>query len=159
MAARTTKGRTIAIVTTTHRPTALRALGVLAAAVPAGVMLVTLAALEGHDVRVLETTTAAGAARRTRVWVADGDGALWVEAAADDRPFHRDLLAHPRVALVHHRRRAVFTATPVPGRAAHAALRALLRAKYGWADAWIGIFQDTSASIPIRLDPVATAAE
>jgi hypothetical protein len=114
---------------------------------------VPLVALEGRDVAVLYTTGTEGELRRTRVWVADGDGALWVEAASAHRPFYRDLVAQPLVELERATGRAHYVATPVSGRAAHDALRRRLREKHGWADAWIGALQDTSGSIAVRLDP------
>lgn len=114
---------------------------------------ITIVALEGRDVAVLYTAAGDGEPHRTRVWIADGDSVLWVEAASADRPFYRDVLARPLVELERTTGRASFVATPVPGPAAHDAVRRMLREKYGWADAWIGVLQDTSGSIAVRLDP------
>ncbi|HJW68979.1 MAG TPA: hypothetical protein VJ829_06460 [Candidatus Binatia bacterium] len=61
---------------------------------------VTLVALEGVEVVQLRTTAPDGSVRTTRTWVADADGATWVEAANPERPFLRDLQAHPEVSLV-----------------------------------------------------------
>jgi hypothetical protein len=44
-------------------------------------------------------------------------------------------------------------AVPLPGDGPHRKIRQLLRAKYGWADAWIGLIADTSRSVAVRLDP------
>jgi hypothetical protein len=35
-------------------------------------------------------------------------------------------------------------------------VRSLLREKYGWADRWVGLLQDTSQAVPVRLDPLTT---
>jgi hypothetical protein len=129
-----------------------RSLGFLTLAALAAFGGVTLVALEGRDVAVLYTTGTTGELRRTRVWVADGGGALWVEAASANRPFYRDLLAQPLVELERASGRARYVASPVSGRAAHDAIRRRLREKHGWADAWIGALQDTSGSIAVRLD-------
>ncbi len=44
---------------------------------------------------------------------------------------------------------------PKPGAAGHRLIRSLLREKYGWADVWVGLIQDTSQSIAVRLLPEA----
>ena len=114
---------------------------------------ITVVALEGRDVAVLRTTARDGGERRTRVWIAAEDGVLWVEAASAGRPFYLDLLEQSLVEVERATGRARFVATPLPGPAAHDAVCHKLREKYGWADVWIGLLQDTSGSIAVRLDP------
>jgi hypothetical protein len=114
---------------------------------------VTVIALEGNEVAVLHTRDASGSVRETRVWLAEQDGALWVEAATPERPFYVDLLREPRVAVVRGDVVLDTTAVPEPGDAGHRRIRALLAAKYGWADAWVGLLQDTSRSVAVRLTP------
>ena len=65
----------------------------LVALVVAGIAFgtVTLVALEGREVVVIETVDDAGAPRRTRTWIADVAGATWIEAATPERPFVADL--------------------------------------------------------------------
>jgi len=54
---------------------------------------------------------------------------------------------------VEHAGRALrMVARPEPGVAGHERIRSLLRAKYGWADRWVALLQDTSRSVAIRLD-------
>ncbi len=128
-------------------------LGVFAGAVAlAGV--VTWVALEGDDVARLSTRAADGGERATRVWVADAEGAVWIEAANPERPFYRHLIANPLVVLERAGVPRAYRATTVPGREGHDRIRSLLRAKYGWADLWIGLFQDTSQSVAVRLEPL-----
>jgi len=114
---------------------------------------VTLVALEGVEVVQLRTTAPDGSVRTTRTWVADADGATWVEAANPERPFLQDLAAHPEVSLVRDGTEHRLHAVPLPGDGPHRKIRQLLRAKYGWADAWIGLVADTSRSVAVRLDP------
>lgn len=121
----------------------------IAAAVLFGV--VTLVALEGREVVVLRTRDAAGAARDTRTWIADAEGDAWIEAANLERPFLRDVGTRTDVALWRHGAWHPCTATVVAGPEGHARIRALLRARYGWADRWIGLLADTSASVALRL--------
>lgn len=111
---------------------------------------VTAVALEGVEVVELRTR-----GRTTRVWIADADGAAWVEAATPDRPFLVDIMADPRVELVRDGRTLSMRATPEPGPAGHERIRRLLAEKYGWADAWIGLLADTSNSVAVRLDPAS----
>lgn len=118
----------------------------------------TLLALEGNEVAVLRTRDAGGALRETRVWLAEDDGALWVEAATPERPFYRDILARPKIEVVRGEAIIPVTAVPEPGSAGHDRIRALLAHRYGWADAWVGLLQDTSRSIAVRLTPLPSAA-
>jgi hypothetical protein len=116
---------------------------------------VTWAALEASDVAVLHTRAADGEVRRTRVWFAEHDGALWLEAPTPQREWLLDVQATPRVSLTRGDATASFDATPVTGGDGQARIRALLAAKYGWRDWWIGFLQDTSHSVAVRLTPTA----
>jgi hypothetical protein len=132
----------------------LVALGVAAGAFGA----LTLVALEGAEVVRLRTTSPDGSLRTTRTWVADADGATWIEAANPARPFLLDVQARPDVLLDRGGRERRLHAVVVPGEAAHRTIRELLRAKYGWADVWIGLLADTSRSVAVRLDPAPVSA-
>ena len=116
---------------------------------------VTWFALEGHDVAILRTRAADGTVRETHVWVAESDGALFVEAATPARAWLLEAEAQPEIELVHAGATGHYRAVPEPGAEGHATIRRLLRAKYGWADQWVALLQDTSTSVLVRLDPVA----
>jgi len=122
--------------------------GFVAALVGFGV--ITLVALEGREVVVVETIASGGEAHRTRTWVADDDGALWVEAANPDRPFLRDLEAAPAAVVERGGRRLTCGATVDASTDGHRRIRTLLAAKYGWADRWVALLADTSRSAAIR---------
>jgi hypothetical protein len=117
-----------------------------------GFAAVTLVALEGVEVVRLRTTPPDGGARTTRIWVADADGAMWIESATPERPFLHDIATHPDVDLVRGARVLPMRATVLAGDEGHRTIRRLLRARYGWADRWIGMLADTSRSVAIRLD-------
>ena len=114
---------------------------------------ITLYALEGHEVIVLRTHAPDGTTRATHTWVADDGGALWVEAAFAERPFFQHLLANPAVEVERGGAIRSYRATPVPNPDGHVRIRALLAQKYGWADCWVGLLQDTSQSVAVRLEP------
>jgi hypothetical protein len=126
----------------------LLALGLLAIV---GFGVVTLVALEGREVVVIETTDASGVARRTRTWIADDAGSAWIEAATPERPFVTDLQRHPALVLERGGARRSCTAEIAPNPDGHARIRELLAARYGWADCWIAMLADTSGSLGIRL--------
>jgi len=124
----------------------------------AGLLLfgaVTLYALEGHEVIVLRTAGDRGAPRETRVWIVDEGDHAWIEAATPERDFYRDLLARPEAELIRAGTTSRVRAEPVPGPEAHGHLRALLRSKYGLADWWVGLLQDTSRSVAVRIAPAS----
>jgi hypothetical protein len=132
----------------------MRAPWVVAAALAAAAFgAVTLTALEGGEVVQLRTLAPDGSVRTTRTWVADDAGATWIEAANPERPFLLDLQARPDVSLVRGGVVQRLRAVAMPGEASHRRIRALLRARYGWADAWIGLLTDTSRSVAVRLEP------
>jgi hypothetical protein len=123
-----------------------------------GFAAITLTALEGNEVVVVRTRDDAGGTRETRVWVAEQDGALWVEAATPERDFYRDLQARPAAELVRGGNTLRVVAHPEPGAAGHERIRGLLAAKYGWADHWVALLQDTSRSVAVRFDPAPRSA-
>lgn len=114
-------------------------------------------ALEGQEVAVLRTFPETGEARETRVWLAPEGEALWIEAATPERAFYRDLLVQPEVELVRGDRVLRLRASPWPGADGHRHVRSLLRERYGLADVWVGLLQDTSRSVAVRLDPAGDA--
>jgi hypothetical protein len=113
---------------------------------------VTLVALEGREVVVIETVDDAGGPRRTRTWIAD-DGGAAVDRGRDARAAVR---GRPPPAAVA-RARAPGRSARVHGRDraepdGHERIRRLLADRYGWADCWIAMVADTHASLGIRLD-------
>jgi len=128
--------------------------GVLVVLLAVGVFgAVTLLALEGKEVVQLRTTAQDGTTRSTRTWIADADGAMWIEAANPERPFLRDLQARPECKLLRGGQAHPVRAVPLPGERGHQKIRQLLAARYGWADVWVGLLTDTSRSVAVRLDP------
>ncbi|MCC6848206.1 MAG: hypothetical protein IT294_06860 [Deltaproteobacteria bacterium] len=119
---------------------------------------VTLAALEGQEVVVLRTRAADGGERTTRAWIADADGAAWVEAANPERPFLHDLARAPDVVLERRARPRRCRARVAANPEGHDRIRRLLAAKYGWADRWVALFADTGRSVAVRLDCTADGA-
>ncbi len=113
---------------------------------------VTLIALEGREVVVLRTSAADGHVRKTRTWVADADGDMWIEAANPDRPFLHDLRGTPHLELQRGGHIYRCSAAVMPNPEGHERIRSLLAAKYGWADGWIGRLTDLSESLALRLD-------
>ncbi len=124
-------------------------LGTIFIAVIAGI---TFVATEGAEVVVLSTRGPNGTTRKTRVWVADLDGAAWVEAANPERDFYADLQRNPTVSMERNGETRPYIAKVFPGAEGNQRIRALLREKYGWADWWLQQLVDTSQSIAVRLD-------
>lgn len=113
---------------------------------------VTLLALEGREVVVVRTRDPNGGDRTTRTWIADADGAAWIEAANPERPFLHDLARDPALVLERQGKPLRCRATVAPNPNGHARIRRLLVAKYGWADRWIALVADTRRSLAVRLE-------
>jgi len=118
----------------------------------------TWVALEGNEVAVLQTRAPDGSMRRTRVWVADHAGLVWIESPTPERAWYRDVLADPHVRLERGDQARDYRAQPMAGSDGHRLIRSLLADKYGWADTWVGLLQDTSRSIAVRLLPLGAAS-
>ena len=116
---------------------------------------ITLIALEGDEVVLLRATSPDGGVHEARVWIVEDAGTPWIEVADADKSFYRAMMARRSVEIVRRGEARSYRPVPVRSDEAHARLRGLLRAKYGWADRWIGVLVDTSDSIPVRLDPIA----
>ncbi len=117
--------------------------------------LLTLVALEGGGVAVLRTRggEAADGIRYTRLWFAEDGDRLWIEAARPGRGFLEDIRREPRIVIERHQRLEAYVAEVQPNPQGHLKVRRLLRKKYGWRDAWIGMLTDTAGSVAILLRP------
>ena len=120
-----------------------------------GFAALTAWALESSGVGVLRTRKSDGSARETHVWYAADGGSLWIEAATPERKFLDDVRRNPEVTLTHDRETATYRARIADTPADHERVRALLRAKYGLRDWWVGLLQDTSRSVAVELRFVA----
>jgi hypothetical protein len=132
----------------------VRRIALLLLALAAAFGAVTWYALEGQEVVVLRTRAPDGGFQETRVWIADADGFSFIEAATPDRPWYQSVRMYPEVEVVRAGQARRYRAVPEPGSVGKARIRSLLRAKYGWADWWVGLIQDTSDSILVRLEPL-----
>jgi hypothetical protein len=112
---------------------------------------ITWLALESAEVVVLRTRDAQGV-HETRVWIADEGPFAWLEAATPEREWYLRLLADPHGEIVRSGQAHAFRAVPEPGQGGHEKIRRLLRAKYGLRDWWVGLLQDTSRSVAVRLE-------
>ncbi len=131
----------------------LRTVGLVGVILLALFVGITWAALEFQDVAVLGTRAVGANLRSTRDWYARTQGVLWLETATPQRPWYLDIRSDPSIELEVLGKVSRFRAVPKPGAAGHRLIRSLFREKYGWADVWVGLIQDTSQSIAVRLLP------
>lgn len=114
---------------------------------------ISVIATEGQEVVVLSTRAQDGSTRQTRVWIADADGAAWIEAANPAREFYADIRRNPAVSLRRDGESRPYLARSFADAEGNRRIRSLLSEKYGWADWWLQQLVDTSHSIAVRLDP------
>jgi hypothetical protein len=108
--------------------------------------------LESGGVAVVETRMPAGGVRSTHIWYVEPDGELWVEAGTPQNGWYLDAQVVPELHFRAEGRSVRCTARPIEDPGAHDRLRTLLREKYGFRDAWVGVLVDTSRSIALRLE-------
>ena len=121
---------------------------------------VTLAALEGGEVVVISTHGAGNAVRRTRVWIATDGESDWLEANNPSTPWYLDVVANDALTVERGGTTERYRARPLATADGHARIRALMSAKYGWADRWVGWLFSEPESVAVRLEPgPGTAAD
>jgi len=114
-------------------------------------------ALESGGVARIETRAADGSERITHVWYATPDGEVWLEAGTPENGWYLDVLAGSRVTLQADDREGCFGAEVVDTPETQTRVRRLLHEKYGWRDAWVGLFVDSGRSVAVRLVPADCA--
>jgi hypothetical protein len=129
---------------------ALRLLGALVA-VFAVAMIVQMFASERGEVVLITTTDAAGAEHETHVWIVDVDGHPWIRSGSPKSGWYARLKETPTLELERNGIHTQYTVAAVPAKQAE--INTLMRAKYGWADAYVGLFFSRANAVPIRLDP------
>jgi hypothetical protein len=116
-------------------------------------------ALESGGVAVIATRAPDGSTRETHVWYVEPAGELWVEAGTPENAWYVDVRRDSSVRFSAGGRSGRYRAERVEAPHAHERIRALLRAKYGMRDRWVGLLVDTSRSVAVRLVPLADEAE
>jgi hypothetical protein len=109
-------------------------------------------ALESGGVAVVETSHIDGGLRQTHVWFIEDEGEIWLEAGTAGNGWYRDVLADPNLVLSVDGESSEWAAQPVDDDDRQRWLRAALRERYGVRDAWVGIFIDSTQTIPVRLE-------
>lgn len=139
--------------TVAGRGTLLKNTLAIVAALLAGFAATSWWALEAGGVAVVETRAADGSVRSTRVWYAEVDGELWLEAATPESSWFKDLQRDPELTLEAGGESRRYVAETVERPSGHARIRSALREKYGLRDWWVGLLVDPSRSVAVRLVP------
>jgi hypothetical protein len=108
-------------------------------------------ASESGEIVVVQTTDAAGAPYETRLWVVDEGDRAWIRAGNPQSAWLIHIQQNPAVTVTRDGQTATYTA--VPDVASRDRINDLMRAKYGWADSYIGMLFGRDDATPIRLDP------
>lgn len=109
-----------------------------------------LIASESGEVVVLETQDGDGVAR-TRLWVVEDEGRLWLRSGGDGSRWYQRLVAEPSVILERDGISDSYLTYPEPERVHR--INDLMAAKYGWRETVVGWFVgDRSADVPVRLE-------
>ncbi len=127
----------------------LRVLGMLLALVVV-VMVVQQIAAESGEVVVLTTENLEGERQTTRLWVVEIDGRLYLRAGMPQSSWYQRVLANPNVYVERGEVQRAYLARPELAQGTQ--VNELMRAKYGWADAYIGFLFGRESSVPLRLE-------
>ncbi len=119
---------------------------------------VTFIALEQDGVILVETRAEDGTPRVTHVWFAEDQGGVYLEAGNPNNPWVGDLESLKQIRITGEALDGDYEFSVHDTPEHHQAIRTLMRAKYGWRDAWIDILFDTSQSSLIELERVAPSS-
>jgi len=109
----------------------------------------TWLALERSGVAVVWTRVPGGDLRATHVWTVERDGATWLEAGKPENPWFADLRRDPHLTIELDGAKRDAVAEIVPE--ASPAVRAAMRAKYGWRDAWVQLLVEANRATAVQL--------
>ena len=126
---------------------------IVVAALVAGFSATTWWALESGGVAVIETRTPDGTVRSTRVWYAEPNKELWLEAGSPENAWFQDVQRNPILTFNTNERSTRYVARSVGDPSGHTRIRSLIREKYGLRDRWVGLIVDTSRSVAVQLLP------
>ncbi len=130
----------------------------IAIAVVLGVPLLFFAAVYaaselGGEVVVLHRPAPGGSTSTVRIWIVEDADGVWVEHGSADAPWIQRLAEDATITLERDGAAAVYRAAPDPS--AHANYHELRQAKYGWADAFVGLATGAASEctgVPARLE-------
>ena len=115
-------------------------------------VLVQGIAAESGEVVVVRTRDAAGAWHETRLWIVEDAGTSWLRAGTAEAGWLARVEADPDIEVVRGGETRARRGLPEPARRER--IDALMRRKYGWADAYISFLVGRGGSVPVRLaDP------
>lgn len=127
-----------------------------AVALVLGLPLLHLAIVEGAgEVVVLTTFDDDGAAHETHLWVVEHEGHRYVNAGSADAAWLARIGRHPEVEVREGGRSERMHAVAAPEE--RAAILALMRTRYGWADRYVRTMVGREA-VPVRLAPLRDGA-
>jgi hypothetical protein len=114
--------------------------------------------LDGGEVATLVTFDRMGRPMTTELWVVDVDGSTYVRAAGAGDSWLARAEAHPRVHLGRGGGLRTVMAVPVDDDSVRGAVDRAMARKYGLIERMVLVLRDPSQSVPVRLDPLTTAA-
>ena len=129
----------------------MRLLAAILVSLLVGILATTYAALELGDVVVVETLAVIeDEPRYTRVWYVQDGNKLLLEAGNPENAWVEDLASLNEIRLLGGGLDGRYEFTH-HGMGSHAAIRQLMRRKYGWRDWWVSLLFDTQESVMIEL--------
>ncbi|MFT4561497.1 MAG: hypothetical protein ACI9BW_001238 [Gammaproteobacteria bacterium] len=120
---------------------------VLLAALVVGAQIV---ASKSGEVIIVTTTDSKGIPHETRLWVVDYDESPWLRAGSLESGWYQRMNSNTEITA--QRGRESYTANARTEVTHRENINALMNAKYGWADDYIGALFGRGNSIPIRLE-------
>lgn len=114
--------------------------------------LFVVAISPSDELVVLVTQDADGKAHETTLWIVEDGGRLWLRSGNPTSSWLARLRSHPAVELDRMGERASYRAVPVETGEARERVNALMAEKYGASNGLVELFENTSESVPVRLD-------
>jgi hypothetical protein len=110
-------------------------------------------AAERIEVIELVALDTEGVPQTTRLWVVDADGMAYLRVGSGGSGWYSRILANDSVAVIRQGMTANYTVQARPEKSAR--INQLMRSKYTWGDAFIGLLTGgREGSIPLELQPL-----
>ena len=118
------------------------------------ILAIIIASETGIEVVTVHSKRQDGSVKKTRLWIAENAGQLWLRAGVPNEAWLEHIAREPVIGLERNGTVTSYRAVPSTDTGERDRVHALMRDRYGFNDRLISMIRDGSKSIAVRLEPV-----